>query len=360
MLDELFSDLDGHLCRAVGRFTRWGLSTNVAVRVLRRVRMGEATFFDAWVEEGQRWEKLAQERADSGHAASARAYLRQGFFAYRSADFAVTANTPEKLAAYDGTLRCFAGAAGDQVDPVEVEADGSRFVGYIAGRSAPAGSPGVVFIYGADGNKEEHVWASVAALVARGCRVLVIDGPGQGQAVRKDGIPARPDYEVIGTACLEALRESSDVDPDRIGIAGSSLGGYYAPRAFALEPRFRACAVNSGLFAVAEGVWDYYAPVRPQLQYNLLADSEAEARAAYESFTMAPLRDRTRDDDRPLLVLHGGADIYIPAEQAEQLADAFGSGARAEVWPDATHNMANVSEEAVPQLWDWLVDRLAE
>jgi len=358
MLDELFHELDGHLCRAVNRFTRWGLSTNVAVRVLRQVSAGEASFFDAWVQEGRRWEELAAERADSGHTTSARAYWRQGFFSYRAADFAVTANTPEKLAAYEGTLRCFGEAAGDQVDTIEVQAGGDRLVGYIAGRSAPEGSPGVVFVYGADGNKEEHLWASVAALVARGCRVLVVDGPGQGQAVRKDGIPARPDYEVVASACLDTFLERAPVDPDRIGIAGSSLGGYYAPRAFALEPRFRACAVNSGLFAVGEGVWDFYPPVRPQLQYNLLASSEEQARSTYEDFTLEPLRDRTRTDDRPLLVFHGDADIYIPPQQAHQLADAFGASARAEVWPGVTHNMANASEEAVPKLWDWLIDQL--
>lgn len=358
MLERSFPNVDGHLVRAVDRFSRWGLSSNVAGRILTRVAHGEAPFFDAWVEEGRRWEQLAQERVETGHSSTARAYARQGFFAYRTADFAITANTPEKLDAYDGTLRCFAIAGGDQVEPVEVKIDGASLVGYLAGQALPDNSPGVVFIYGADGNKEEHIWASVAALVARGCRVLVIDGPGQGQAVRRDGVAARPDYEVVASACLDVLLDVAPVDERRIGIAGSSLGGYYAPRAFALESRFRACAVNSGLFAVAEGVWDFYPPVRPQLQYNLLAASEEEAREAYEHFSLEPLLSRTRQDDRPLLVFHGGADIYIPPDQAQLVADAFGSGASAKIWPGVTHNMASASEEAVPQLWDWLVDQL--
>jgi dipeptidyl aminopeptidase/acylaminoacyl peptidase len=358
VFERIFPNIDGHLVRGVDRFVRWGLSTNVAGRILSKVESGEAPFVEAWTGEGRRWEELSQERAEHGHGASAKAYARQGFFSYRIADFALTANTPEKLDAYDGTLRCFAAAGADQVEPIEVSVDGSTLVGYVAGQSLPKDSPGVVFIYGADGNKEEHIWASVAALVGRGCRVLVIDGPGQGQAVRRDGIAARPDYEVVASACVDVLLEMAPVDSNRLAIAGSSLGGYYAPRAFALEPRFRACAVNSGLFSVADGVWDFYPPVRSQLQYNLLAESEEEARAKYEDFSLEPIRSHASQDDRPLLVYHGSDDIYIPVDQAQKVADTFGSGASVKIWPGVTHNMANASEEAVPQLWDWLVEQL--
>src|SRR4029453_8052150 len=43
-----------------------------------------------------------------------------------------------------------------------------------------------------------------------------------------------------------------EFDPKRIGVMALSLGGYYAPRAAALEPRFACC--------VAWGAqWDYHA-----------------------------------------------------------------------------------------------------
>lgn len=42
---------------------------------------------------------------------------------------------------------------------------------------------------------------------------------------------------------LEHLLTRPDVIPTQIGIAGVSLGGYYAPRAVAFEPRFALGAV---------------------------------------------------------------------------------------------------------------------
>ena len=47
-------------------------------------------------------------------------------------------------------------------------------------------------------------------------------------------------------ALLDALAGRDDVDLERIGAAGVSLGGYYAPRAAAFEPRIKAVAAISG------------------------------------------------------------------------------------------------------------------
>src|SRR5690606_40096081 len=42
------------------------------------------------------------------------------------------------------------------------------------------------------------------------------------------------------TPCYEWLAARDDVLPDRVGVIGISLGGYFAPRAAAFEPRFAA------------------------------------------------------------------------------------------------------------------------
>ena len=42
---------------------------------------------------------------------------------------------------------------------------------------------------------------------------------------------------------MDYLETREDVDPERIGMMGLSLGGYYAPRAVAFEPRFALGAV---------------------------------------------------------------------------------------------------------------------
>jgi len=81
------------------------------------------------------------------------------------------------------------------------------------------------------------------ALSRRGVASLLIDQPGTGEALRLHGTPAVVEAERWATPVLEYLQARADTDPARIGITGVSLGGYYAPRAAAFEPRFALGAV---------------------------------------------------------------------------------------------------------------------
>jgi hypothetical protein len=78
----------------------------------------------------------------------------------------------------------------------------------------------------------------------------VIDTPGTGEPLRLRNVPSRPDYEVPTTAIVDYLVTRPDIDPERIGLLGISLGGYYAPRGASFEHRIKACAAWGG-------VWDY-------------------------------------------------------------------------------------------------------
>ena len=66
----------------------------------------------------------------------------------------------------------------------------------------------------------------------------MLDQPGTGEALRLQGLTARIETEAWAGAAVDYLETRDDVDADRIGIVGWSLGGYYAPRAAAFEKRF--------------------------------------------------------------------------------------------------------------------------
>ena len=69
---------------------------------------------------------------------------------------------------------------------------------------------------------------------------LVVDQPGSGEALRLQGLTARFDTEHWASRVVDWLEQHPAVDPKRIGCEGVSLGGYYCPRAVAMEPRFAA------------------------------------------------------------------------------------------------------------------------
>jgi pimeloyl-ACP methyl ester carboxylesterase len=100
----------------------------------------------------------------------------------------------------------------------------------------------VILVNGLDSTKE-HQYSSGhwAELAARGISCLMLDQPGTGEALRLQDLPARIDTEVWAGAAVDFLQARVDVDADRIGIVGWSLGGYYAPRAAAFEKRLALC-----------------------------------------------------------------------------------------------------------------------
>jgi dipeptidyl aminopeptidase/acylaminoacyl peptidase len=112
-----------------------------------------------------------------------------------------------------------------------------------------------------------------------------------------------------------------------------SLGGYYAPRAASLEPRYAAC--------IAWGAqWDYYETWRHRfelldsgklpslsvppehLMWIFGVKSRAEAMKKLEGFRLDGLVQKMKC---PFLLLHGAGDEQIPLAIAEKCFAAVGS-----------------------------------
>ncbi len=92
------------------------------------------------------------------------------------------------------------------------------------------------------------------AAVRRGYNVLLFDGPGQGRALFKQGLVSRPDWEHVVTPVVDYALSRPEVNPDRVALAGISLGGYTAPRAASGEHRLAAVIADPGLWSIFEAI----------------------------------------------------------------------------------------------------------
>ena len=111
---------------------------------------------------------------------------------------------------------------------------------------APGDGPHPVVVYcnGLDSCKELLYWSRLPeALARRGISTLCVDQPGSGEALRLQNLPVDPHSESWASKAVDWLEQQPDVDPRRIGMTGISLGGHFAPRAVAYEPRFASGAV---------------------------------------------------------------------------------------------------------------------
>lgn len=357
----LYPHLSAHMVRAADRFVCWGMDRYEATRILDSITSNEE-YAQPWIDAGRRWEAKADSAADGGHVVTARLQYRQAFYFYRQADYAMwsSRSTAGGTEAYDAAMRAFgkwADVATVPPEKVTVSFDGVDAPGYFL---APEGAennpvPGVVCYYGADGLKEDHYWATLMPLVERGIAVLVADGPGQGELLRYKDVPSRPDVEAYASRAAEVLAARPEVDANNIAIYGSSFGGYTGLRSFAMEPRFRACLLNTVIWDVKEGLWDYYPPVREQLMVNLTEHDEERAAAAHREFTMEGLESHL---DRPLFAFHGEKDVMVPASQAELLADKAPDQVDLHIWPDGVHNLFDSMFDGQAAMWDTLADFL--
>ncbi|MFJ4950479.1 alpha/beta hydrolase family protein [Streptomyces sp. NPDC088760] len=216
---------------------------------------------------------------------------------------------------------------------------GEGFTGWLRG---PAGGPGtVVVVPGLDSAKEEFLDLA-SALLARGLAVFAMDGPGQGVLAATTTL--RPDYEQVVGRVVDALGVT------RIGLVGLSLGGFFAARAAALEPRVAAVATVSGPFRLD---WEHLpAPVRDIMARR--TGGTGAAREFARRVDLAPLAPRIA---APLLVVDGGRDVIPGVTNGEPLARTAPRGTYLSV-PHGDHLLGNARPDWLPHLADHLTHTL--
>ena len=235
---------------------------------------------------------------------------------------------------------------------IEALLDGAAVIANLRRPPGAARPPLVLLVPGLDSTKEEFFLLE-NLFHARGMATLSLDGPGQGEAGY--ALPLRHDYEVAATAILDALAGRDDLDLDRVGALGVSLGGYYAPRAAAFEPRIRAVAGISGPFCFG-ALWDTLPQLtRETFAHKARAADDEDARRRALALDLDGVLERL---DAPALFVTGKLDRLIPWEHTRRQAEAAPHGEFV-LFEDGNHVCANVPYKARPLVADWLAERLA-
>ncbi|MBI4492725.1 MAG: alpha/beta fold hydrolase [Chloroflexi bacterium] len=124
---------------------------------------------------------------------------------------------------------------------------------YLPPQPAPAAgpAPALVICQGFTGTKEEgHYLTFLPGLVAAGYGVLAFDYRGWGKSEGERGvIDPMAQVEDVRSG-LSYLETRADVDPERLGLFGLSVGGGIAAYAAAVDDRVKAAA---SIFGVGDG-----------------------------------------------------------------------------------------------------------
>jgi 2,6-dihydroxypseudooxynicotine hydrolase len=308
----------------------------------------------AWCRNGDMHAVLAQEAAAEGHRLTAGEAWARATVAYHFAKFVWMVDSERSRDAADKAVAAMA-KTHEYLDPdaerIEVPLDGGRVVGNVRRPAGEERPPLVLLVPGLDSTKEEF-FKLENVFLDRGMATLSIDGPGQGESGYE--LPIRADYDVAVTAVLDALEGRTDVDLDRVGLLGVSLGGYYAPRVLAFEPRVKAGVGLSGPYRFSD-IWD---DVPPQTRETFVAksfsDDGEEGRAKAAELDLSGVAERIR---QPYLAITGKLDRLIPWEQTERAAREAPNGTFL-LHEDGNHGCANVPYKTRPVAADWLREQL--
>ena len=204
---------------------------------------GTREFLQVWTRLTDSLVAQAEDAEKAGHhRAAGQLYARATNYLV-NAERMQAAHSPERLATYRRCLdlmqRSFT-LNDPATGRVAIPYEGTELPAYFTRAPAAHDGPVPVMILwnGLDSTKEHQYLSGFAhELAARGISTLMVDCPGSGEALRLGGLTARIDTEQWAAACVDYLLTREDVEGSRIGLAGWSLGGYYAPRAAAFEKR---------------------------------------------------------------------------------------------------------------------------
>lgn len=332
---------------------------------------GTELFMQAWMAKADTLIGLADEDEALGRNFSAARKLERAALYLLNGERMQSQGAPGRLETFKRAQQSFQKAmqlGKENCERVEIPLEAGTMPALYIRASGPGPHPVVVYCNGLDSNKELLYWSRLPeALARRGISTLCVDQPGTGEALRLQGLPATPYSEQWASKAIDWLETQADVDCERIGMTGISLGGHYAPRAVAFEPRFASGAVWGANHNWAE------------VQQKRLNREGENPVPHYWSHVMWVFGAKDMDDFHaktadmtlngvmekisvPFLVTHGEKDRQIPLGYAHQSYDQLTNSPRRElrIFTDREGGVEHVGADNMAFGRDYIADWFAE
>ncbi len=188
-----------------------------------------------------------------------------------------------------------------------------------------------------------HGWASAAAdllpmapaVLGAGLPMLFLDARGHGRSDTVEFM-SMPRFAEDVEAGVAWLRTRPDIDPDRICLAGHSVGAGACLLVASRDPRIATVVSIASMAHPREMIGRSFRQRRVPRVLVRAALRTIERTIGHRFDDFAPLHTIARID-KPVLVLHGLDDDTVPWTNAVRLAEAGGPSTTLSLVPDADH-----------------------
>jgi dipeptidyl aminopeptidase/acylaminoacyl peptidase len=223
------------------------------------------------------------------------------------------------------------------VTGVTFQSGGNRLVGtlYLARGQAP--KPTALLLHGCPG-LEKNLDLAVS-MRDRGWNAMVFHYRGCWGSGGRYDLRTIPGDVAAAVDYLES-GEYPSVDPGRLAAVGHSLGGWAAVLAAAADQRLRAVAVYGAAVDLAGLDLTPEQVEREMTRFMAVTPEEFSRQRSDVSGRPGPLDLVASIAPRPLLIVHGRDDAWVPVEHARRLRSAAGRPCRYAEVDGANHSFA--------------------
>ena len=299
-------------------------------------------WWECWSALATRVQGLAEKDRAAGHQLSAGGKFLRASIYHMMAERMASHRDPRKMQAYQSMQATFCEGVRlrrDALSFVSIPYEGVELPALFIAPAATHPVPCMIHFSGFDVHKElNYLCEMTTALLARGIAVLHVDHPGVGEALRILGLPAIADTERPAAAAVDWLEHRAGIDAKRIGIIAPSLGGYFAARAAAFEPRLACCVAWGARFNndASHGriLRDPKATrsLTNWLEHAMWVYGTTDVESTAKAMAALTLEGGVAESIRcPLLITHGINDSLVRIDQAQNMYEHATGAARREL-----------------------------
>lgn len=220
-------------------------------------------------------------------------------------------------------------------DVAFITSDGLELQGWFV--PSPYSHAAVILGHGFTRSRQEML--DIATMLNRNCyNVLLFDWRAHGESA---GSRTTFGYDEVKdlSAALDYVTSRPEVDPQRIGVLGKSLGAVIAIRGAAALPQLKAVVSDSpfpSLQDTIDATMQRHGPLGawPLRHVALFVGTKT---MGIDPDLVRPIDDIGEISPRPVLIMHGGRDELVPADSGERLYAAAAEPKSLWYVPDAAH-----------------------
>ena len=330
---------------------------------------GPGTWVYEWSETAQEYYNLAFKAEEKGDFNIARKsyYLAAIYF-----DIAKFPHLgyPEEEKAHSQATNSYEKAGRYFEVPLEkivIPFEGGDIVGYLhlPERSVHEKVPAVIWSGGLDYFKE-WLYPNVQELNRQGIAAITMDTAGLSD--NDEWLLTPGNASKIVTQMINKVSRHPRIDPDRIGVAGTSFGGNIAVRLAITDTRIKA-AVNHGgpihrMWAVHPRIMGI---IKEMVRHTYSDRTGADVKDVFDmtmkgkafDLVAAGLVGQNRyTTDTPILSVNGGKDLFAPVSDMALVTDASSSGEYWVMGVNEGHCTHAYEPVMIPQIAAWFASKL--